>query len=188
MILAVVGLRCSEQVLSSCSTQALWLPHGMWDLSIPVCSALKGGFLTTGSLGRSLFLHLDSPAFYDRFLLGRPLEQTSAVICSISFTNSNTVSSPAVFRALQRTLPNSVNWIFRWSANWVLNSFCLIECLRPICFKIHLEIRLCLHDGIKKDQGRASLTAAISHIVPKCLLALPCSSTERSNRDSRFWL
>lgn len=36
MILAVVGLRGSEQVLSSCSAQALRLPRGMWSLSSPI--------------------------------------------------------------------------------------------------------------------------------------------------------
>lgn len=45
-------------------------------------SALKGGFLTTGSLGRPLFLWLDAPAFYCRFLLGCPLEYIYVYIFS----------------------------------------------------------------------------------------------------------
>lgn len=149
------------------------------------------------------FLHLDAATFYDRFLLGCPLEQiyiflhgssigsllvpSSAVICNISFINSNTVSSVAVFRALQRILPNSVNLIFRWFAKWVLNSFCLIECLRPICLKRHLGTRLSLNDGIKKRPRQRKLHCC-NRIIPECTFALHWSSTQRNNMDSKFWL
>ena len=61
-LLIVVASLVTNYGLSSCGTQA-YLPRGMWNFSgsgiKPVFPALVGGFLTTGSPGKSHFSHSD---------------------------------------------------------------------------------------------------------------------------------
>lgn len=86
--------------------------------------------------------------------IGGSIIVSSVVTGNISFTNSKSVSPPAVIRTLQRILFNSSDLIFRSFVQWVLSSFDLIKYFRLICFKRYLGTRIPLKKWRRKTKAK----------------------------------